>query len=119
MLQELSFTLGPLHFRAARLSFMPVGPGPILEPFSLMLEPLRFIANKSSLMARPERFVAGKITMPRYPFNLSRANNGQLQESLGGLERDGYQTSDRMAAYRAFATICGAGLLNPSPALTF
>jgi hypothetical protein len=85
-----------------------------IQLFSLMTEPLRLIAHKSSLIARPVRFVAGRISMPRYPFNLSRGNDRQLRESVGGLARDRYQTPDRIAAaYRPFATICGAGLLNP------
>ncbi len=62
MFQRLSFALGPLHFRVARLSFVPVGPSLILEPFSLMLQPLRFIAHKSSFTARLVRFAAVKFS---------------------------------------------------------
>ena len=87
MLQEITLALGLLHFRVARLSFVAVGSSPILEPLSLMPEPLRFIADKSNLMARPVRFVAGRITMPRYPFNFSRVNGDTTAlEDLASLQ---------------------------------
>jgi len=49
MLKELTFALGVLHFRVARLCYVPAGLRLIREPFSVMPEPVRFIANKCSL----------------------------------------------------------------------
>jgi hypothetical protein len=58
--EESSFIAEWLHFRVARLCYVPAGFRLILEPFSLMREQVRFIAHKSSFMARPVRFVTGK-----------------------------------------------------------
>ena len=94
MLKELTFALGVLHFRVARLCYVPAGLRLIREPFSVMPEPVRFIANKCSLMVRPVCFVAGKFSSERDWTPCRRLPAGESFRSVGRLRQRSCQTVD-------------------------